>query len=245
MQILQPMPQKVTCICLRSVKYSDSRSVATLWTRELGVLSAVIPSGTGREASRRRAIMMPMRVFEAVAWARQGQELARISDVKPVPAPLSSDPAAGAVALFVSDFLCSALRQSGPDELMSDFIFSSAAELYALGGTALANFHLYFLSHLGRFLGIEPDMGTYAPGSYFDMREGRFCAAAPLHRSALAPEQARVVCLLMRLRPRSLRLLRLSRAERNAILDAILEYYTIHYAPMRSLPSLPILRTLF
>lgn len=239
------MPQKVTCICLRSVKYSDSRSVATLWTRELGVLSAVIPSGAGREAGRRRAIMMPMRVFEAVAWARAGQELVRISDVKPLPAPMSSDPAAGAVALFVSDFLCSALRQSGPDELMSDFIFDSASRLPSLGGTALANFHLYFLTHLGRFLGIEPDMGTYAPGAYFDMREGRFCASAPLHRASLTPEQARVVAVLMRLSPRSLRLLRLSRSDRNAILDSILDYYTLHYAPMRSLSSLPILRALF
>lgn len=239
------MPQKITCICLRAVKYSDTQSVATLWTRELGVLSAVIPSGAGREASRRRAIMMPMRVFEAVAWTKPGRELARISDVKPVPAPLSADPATGVVALFVSDFLGAALRQSGPDERMSDFIFASAAQLQSLGGTALANFHLYFLAHLGRFLGIEPDMGTYARGAYFDMREGRFCAAAPLHRAALAPEQARLVEVLMRLSPRTLRLLRLSRAERNAILDAILEYYTIHYAPMRSLASLPVLRSLF
>lgn len=240
-----PMPQNVTCICLRAVKYSDSQSVATLWTRELGALSAVIPSGAGREASRRRAIMMPMRPFQAVAWTRPGQQLARISDVKPLPAPLSADPAVGAVALFVSDFLGAALRQSGPDERLSDFIFSSAALLHGLGGTALANFHLYFLAHLGRFLGIEPDMGTYAQGAYFDMREGRFTAAAPLHRAALAPEHARMAATLMRLSPRSLRLLRLSRADRNAILDAILDYYTLHYASMRSLPSLPILRSLF
>lgn len=239
------MPQKVTCICLRAVKYSDSQSVATLWTRELGALAAVIPSGAGREASRRRAIMMPMRVFEAVAWTKPGRELARITDVKPVPAPMSADPAAGAVALFVSDFLCSALRQSGPDELMSDFIFSSATHLQSLGGTALANFHLYFLAHLGRFLGIEPDMGTYSAGAYFDMREGRFSVAAPLHRAALPPEQARVVAVLMRLSPRTLQLLRLSRSERNAILDVILDYYSIHYASMRSLASLPILRSLF
>lgn len=239
------MPQKVTCICLRAVKYSDSQSVATLWTRELGTLAAVIPSGSGREASRRRAIMMPMRVFEAVAWTKPGRELARLSDLKPLPAPLSADPAAGAVALFVSDFLCSALRQSGPDEQMSDFIFASASQLHALGGTALANFHLYFLAHLGRFLGIEPDMGTYAAGAFFDMREGRFTLAAPLHRAALHPAQARMVALLMRLSPRTLRLLRLSRSERNATLDAILDYYSIHYASMRSLSSLPILRSLF
>lgn len=239
------MPQPVTCICLRVVKYSDSQSVATLWTRELGALSAVIPSGAGREAGRRRAIMMPMRVFEAVAWTKPGRELARISDVRPVPAPLSCDPATGAVALFISDFLCGALRNSGPDELMSDFIFSSAAKLHACCGTALANFHLYFLAHLGRFLGIEPDMGTYRAGAYFDMREGRFCPAAPLHPAVLPPAQARIVAVLMRLSPRALPLLRLSRAERNAILDGILDYYSIHYASMRSLSSLPILRSLF
>lgn len=239
------MVENVRCITLRSVKYSDTSSIATLWTRELGRLSVAIPSGSGREAQRRRAIMMPFNVFDAVATLRPGNEIARISDLRSVCASPSGNPAAGVVAMFLSDFLYAVLKDSPPDPLMSEFIFSSAQELGTLPPAAIANFHLYFLFHLGHFLGIEPDMGTFAQGAYFDMREGRFTPSLPLHTQTLDPRSANIAEILSRLRPRTLALLRLSRAERNDILDAILQYYSIHYAPVAALSSLPIVREIF
>lgn len=38
---------------------------------------------------------------------------------------------------------------------------------------------------------------------------------------------------------------RLTRDERNRALDTILDYYTMHYAPLGNLHSLSILRSLF
>lgn len=241
------MQQTVRCLALRSVKYSDTASIATVWSRELGRLAVATPSGAGREARRRRAIMMPMGVFEAVATLRPQQEVARLSDLRPLAqsAAASGSPARSVVAMFLADFLTQALRECPPDALLSDFLFSQAELLGTVAGAALANFHLSFLYRLTRFLGIEPDMGSYAPGAYFDLKEARFTPTAPLHGLRLEPRQARIAWLLSRLTDRSLSLPRLSHNERNQALDTILQYYSIHFRPLSAIPSLPIVREIF
>ncbi|MCM1223310.1 MAG: recombination protein O N-terminal domain-containing protein [Lachnospiraceae bacterium] len=239
------MESPVTCIALRTVKYSDKSSISTIWTREFGRMAVTTPSGSGREAQRRRAIMMPMCAFEAIADVRPGKEIGRLKDVRPIGAGQITNPAAAAIAMFLADFLYAALKDSGPDRALSDFLIEMSAELKKTKGNALANFHLSFMYRLSVFLGIEPDMGTYAPGRFFDMREARFVKTPPLHQHALDPDRAQALHALSRLRPKSLRLMKLNRLQRNEMLDRILEYYTLHYARLSNLPSLAVVRDLF
>jgi len=239
------MESPVTCIALRTIKYSDTASIATLWSREYGRLAVTIPSGKGREAQRRKAIMMPLGVFEAIADIRPGRDISRLKDVRPIGAGQITNPAATAIALFLADFLNAALKDSGPDPALTDFLIEMATALKKAKGNALANFHLSFLYRLSIFLGIEPDMGTYANGRYFDMREARYVATAPLHAHALDPARGKALHTLSRLTQRSLGLMRLNRTQRNEMLDLILDYYSLHYARLNTLPSLCVVRDLF
>lgn len=235
------------CISLRVVKHSDATSLVMAWSRERGCVTFSVPSGKSREAARRRALMMPFSLFEGVASVKPGKEISRISDVKPFGAGCASatDPVRCVVALFLSDFLASALRDSQPDALLSDFIFESVELLSLSQGKALANFHLYFVYHLGHFLGISPDTGTYGPGRFFDMREGVFTVTAPLHSDVLVPEEAHVLWTLSRLQPRTLGLMRLNREERNRALDLMLHYYSLHHGRLSTPASLSVLRDFF
>lgn len=239
------MLSSVTCIALRTVKYSDSASIATIWSREFGRMSVSIPSGRGREAQRRRALMMPMCAFEAIADIRPGRDISRIRDIRPIDAGQIMDPAAAAIAIFLADFLYAALKDSGPDPALTDFLLESSAQLKKAKGNALANMHLSFLYKMSIFLGIEPDMGTYAPGKYFDMREARYVTTPPLHNHALDPARGKALRTLSRLNSRTLGLMRLNRTQRNEMLDLLLEYYTLHYARLNALPSLAVVRDLF
>lgn len=239
------MLETVHCISLRTVKYSDSSSIVTLWTRERGRISAVVPSGSGREAQRRRAIMMPLGTFEAVAAGSAGTDIVRLRDVRSsgLSVAASADPLKSTVAIFIAEFLYTVLRDSAPDGHMSDFIFDWTAILAAAPRQRLANFPIAFIYNIGRFLGVEPDVGTYSPGAYFDMRQGRFTSTLPLgHSRVLDPDAARVVLTLARLNRRNYHLLRLNRMQRNQILDLMLEYYNMHLAPLTSITSLDILR---
>lgn len=238
------MQTNVHCISLRVVKHSDTTSIATVWSRELGRLSIALPAGSTREAQRRRALMMPFSLFEGVVNVKQGRDLVRISDVRPwgIGNVAAIDPLKGVVAMFLADFLCCVLRESQADVPLSDFIFKSAEQLAQAKGTTLGNFHLWMLCRLGQFLGITPDTATYCKGRYFDMREGVFTITPPLHRNYLEPTASAYLLLLCRADYEQLHHLRLNRALRNRILDTILEYYSLHHTPCTNIPSLQIVR---
>ncbi len=238
--------EALNCIALRTVRHSDATSIVTAWSRQRGRIAVAISAGAGREAQRRRALMMPLGLFEGIGHFKPGEDICRMSDVRLTPGSMSPQGAVGAtVAMFLADFLASALRDSPPDPRLSDFLFPEIGAIGTLSPAALANFHLMVIYRLGHFLGIEPDLATYAPGRWFDMREARFTSAPPVHHQALDPERARGVVLLSRMNRRNLARVRLSRADRAALLDSVLEYYSIHHAPLSSLASLAIVREIF
>lgn len=233
------------CISLRVVKHTDTSSIATVWTRERGRMAMSVSAGGGRVAKRNRTLMMPFSVFECVGHIQPGREIIRVSDLRPYGAGNASaaDPIKNVVAMFLGDFLYAVLRESQPDAYITDFIFGAVELLKESTGTALANFHLYFLYRLSELLGIAPDTGTYARGCFFDMSEGVFTSSAPLSRAAVDPAHAKMLWLLSRVGPRDLGRLHASRILRNEVLDLLLEYYGIHHTSLSSLSSLQILRT--
>lgn len=189
---------------------------------------------------------MPMSLFEGVSDIRPGREITGLRDVRPlrVLADLHTHPVKGVLCLFLADFLETVLRTSPPDRLLTDYIYESVALLDSLrDATAIANFHIYFLYHLGRFIGIEPDEGSWHPGAIFDSQEGIFRTTVPLHPHYFEGKEADAVLLLSRMHPGNLRAFHFTRAERNTILDKILAYYTMHHAPVSSLSSLEVART--
>ena len=240
------MPQtRIKAIALRTVKYSDTQGIATLWSRDSGRISALVPLGKSPAARRQRALMTPLTVIEAIATSQAGRGVVRLSDIRPVVASPASQ-SAGTITLvttFVADFLQAALKDCAADPLLFDFLEKQTELLGTLRGAALANFHIALMYRLTRFLGIEPDMGTYAPGCYFDMAEARFTPSAPLHTRVLAPEAAAVARIISRLTDRSLALPRLSAPQRNEIVDTLLAYYALHHANL-NLTSIDIIRSL-
>ena len=238
------MVETIHCIVLRTVKYSDTMSIATVWTAERGRMSVAVPSGSSREAKRLRAIMMPLGAFEAVARTSAGSDVARISDVRSlIESPAASgNPTKSVVAMFLADFLYNVLKECTPDALMTEFLMQWLDALRRISGMALANFHLAFAFRLGQFLGIAPDMGSYHRGRYLDLKEGRYTATAPLHTLYLEPDDAHAAWLLSRISLRTLGMLRLNRSQRNIMLDRILQYYSLHHAPVQNMPALAFLR---
>ncbi len=236
----------IHAICLRTVRYNDRSNILTLYTRERGRLSVLVKSGAGREAARQRALTMPLALVDGVAELRAGHELATVRDMRPTLsfATLHADPVKIAMAMFLTEVLGVVMPEGDPDELLFDYVADAVARLDAMGdGTA--NFHLAFLYHLGRFIGIEPDVATYSAGAVFDMLEGTFRSTPPLHRHFLTGADAAAVVMLSRMRWDNLRAFRLSRGERRRILSVMTDYYGLHYTRLTGLRSMEILTEIF
>ncbi len=240
------MYQNLQCIILRSLRYNDRHQIVTAYSRQLGRISFLNPSGSGREAVRRRALMMPLSCVDCTADVRPGKELLTIRDVSRLGGyDFSDNPLKSVTALFIADFLNSTLKTAQADEALFQYITNSIDGLGKATGTSLANFHIAFMIGMQFFMGIEPDCTTYRRGCLFDMADGVFRTTAPLHGKYLGREESAFAYQLSRMTQRNMGLFKMSRAQRNRAVDVILEFYSIHLGNLRDLQSLEVVRSLF
>ena len=248
------MYRPLNCIALRTVRYSDRNSILSVYTLQQGRMSLLVPAGTGKAAARLRALLMPLGRFDCIADIRNGRDIHTFRDVRPVVLPPASDPLRASIAMFVTDMLTALLREAQEDAPLFGYVDRALRRLACterigsrgaerpLPASSLSNFHICFLIRLTRFLGIEPDWGSYAPGRVLDLPGGVFRAVPPPHRRFLPPGEAAAAFQLGRMNFRNMGRFCMNRFERNTILDRILLYYQTHYPSLPEPSSLEILR---
>lgn len=237
---------RITFISLRVTRYSDTQSILTVFSRERGRIALALPAGRGREASRMRALTMPLGIVECETDIRPGRDIHPMRQVRPITvhADLHANPLKQMVAMFTAEVLAASISAGEADERIFDFVAGAASCLDKADGPATANFPLCFLYRLGEMLGVEPDISTFTPGSMLDMRDGRWRRSAPLHGECLSPEASDAAAMLSRMTFENMGAFRFSRAERAEGTDAILRYFSIHIAPLGTLKTLPVLRSM-
>ncbi len=241
------MKQTLNIIVLRTIRHSERHDILTAYSREAGRVAFAIPAGNGREAGRRRALLMPLGLIECVADIRPGREVHLMKDPRPL-RPLHAlrmHPVKSAVAMFVAEVLAAVVREGPADQAMFDYVARSVVALDMMEGQGVANFHICFLVGLSHILGIEPDVTDYREGMVFDMADGRFRMSAPLHSHYLDAVRSQAVVSLMRMNLTNLHLYKMNRIQRNEMLDAILDFFSLHYTALSSLRSLEVVRDLF
>ncbi len=241
------MKQKLHIITLRTIHHNDRHDILAAYSLEAGRVAFAIPAGAGKEASRRRALLMPLALVECVADVKPTHNIMLMYEPRAL-APLHglrSHPIKSAVALFLAEILGLVLRDGPADSSLYKYVSTSVLALDGLRSDQIANFHICFLWGLGAFLGIEPDMDGYVEGMLFDMIDGRFRLSAPLHNHFLDAAESKAVAAIARMNYSNMHLFRMNRRERNALLDGILRYYSLHYTALGSLKSLDVLRELF
>lgn len=240
------MKETLHIIPLRIVKHNDRSDILTAFTLERGRMAFVQPAGKGREAARRRALMMPMALVECEVDVRTGRDVQLMSSPRPM-LPLTalrSNPVRSSLAMFLAEVLTVVLRDSQPDATLWHYVAECIKILDSLPTPLLANFHITFMVRMTSIIGIEPAFDTFKSGSVFDMLEGRFRLSPPQHSHWLSGSEANMAASLGRITFANMHRFRLTRQERARLLDTILEYFSLHTAPLTNLRSLPVLRTL-
>lgn len=233
-------------IALRTVRYNDKNSILSAFTAERGRVSLFVPASGSKEARRRRALLMPLSVVDAEIDVRPGRDIFNLREVRPLSSSLSiiSSPVKSVIALFIADFLNSMLRQESADILLFEFLKEEISALEAMDDEAAINDHIGMLCRLSRFMGIQPDLGSYRKGAFFDMNDGVWRISPPLHTAWVDQAESRMVFLVMsRMTDLSNHMSKLltNRGIRNRAIDILIEYYTLHFTKL-SLPSLDVLR---
>ncbi len=237
---------KTNAIVLRAVKYGDSRMIVDVFARAGGRLSFAVAVPKTTRGKIKKQFFQPMTLVDVEYDYRPKDQLQKFIDVSldyPYQS-LHTDPYKLSLSLFISEFLCYALRGEQQDETLFDYISGSMQWLDGSSG-APANFHLVFLMRLSLFLGFYPNLEDYCDGDCFDLRAASFCSVPPVHRDYLVPAEAAKISLMMRMSLATMHLFRMSRGERNRLIDIIIAYYRIHIPDFPELKSLAVMRELF
>ena len=195
----------------------------------------------------KKQLFQPLSIIDVECDLRPHVQLHKLRDARMLYpyGTIPVDPVKLAVALFLAEFLYHALRgERQADQPLFDYMTNSFRWLDT-ATTGIANFHLVFLIHLSRFLGIGLSREGLGEAPYFDLREGTFCDVPPMHTDFLQPQEAARISTLLRMDFATMHLFRFTRAERNRCLEVMLTYYRLHVPDFPELKSLPVLQQLF
>lgn len=240
------MTEKMQAIVLSAVRHSDRALIVNVYTRTRGRMSLLVGTNSGKGGRRIAAMTMPLSQIEYECDMGGSRELRRPKGLAFAYTyrSLYFSPAKNALGIFLAEFLTRLLREADADPLAFRYISESLVALDTLPGQ-VANFHLTFLAGLTTFMGIAPDLDGYAPGALFDMRAGTYTRLHPGHNDILIGESAAAPRLLARLDYANMHLLHLDRMQREAMLEGMLRYWSIHFPGTGNLRSAEVLSSLF
>ena len=237
---------KARGVVLHTIKYGDSSMVVYLLTDTGGRQSYMVQGvRSSRGRGSKLALFQPMFALEFEGLESPRMQLHRMRDVRNgiVLQSLPFDVRKSTIALFMAETLYRLVRESEPDGPLFDFVWGSVAALDALT-EGIANFHLWFLSNLSRFLGFSPG-NDYLPDAWFDIREGIYTPSRPAHDEALSRDDACILHDMLECDVRCIAEIGLNRRQRVAYLDALLTYYGYHLDAIHAVRSVGILQEVF
>ncbi len=237
---------KTNAIVLNSLKYGESQIIVDLFTQSHGRLSFMQRIPRTSRAGVKKQLFQPLTLLAVEFDWRPSQRLQRIKDAA-IAHPFVSIPFDAfklSIALFVAEFTGYCTRSEQDNPQLYAFVENSVKWLDTCRGD-FANFHIIYMLHLTRFVGFYPNLDDDVNAAWFDMRAGCFVEHVPVHPDFLSVEESGKIRLLMRLNYVTMRLLALSRTERNRIVEVILQYYRLHQPGFPEMKSLPVLMQLF
>lgn len=240
------MQSKTTGIILHQVKYSDSQSIVSIYTREFGRVSYMVRGANKKKSACRAALLQPLSIVEIDVNHNPKKEIQNIRDMR-ISVPflqIPYDPVKNCLALFMTEVLHKTLKHSENDEDLYNFIENSVCELDACS-EGVGNFHLVFLAGLAKQLGFAPDSLNVNGFRYFDLLNGVFVRNQPEHVHFLEGGQADTFRSILNLDYGCLNNIPMNRLQRAEILNNFVEYYRLHLADFHSLHSIEVLHKLW
>lgn len=233
-------------VVLGSVKYGDKGVVVQMLTSTHGRQSYMVQGlGSGRSRGGKMALFQPMFALEFEGLESSKMQLHRFGEVHNglVLQSIPFDVKKSTIALFMAEVLHRLIKESEPNEMLFDFVWGSVEALDDMK-EGVANFHLWFLSHLCRFLGFSPG-NEYFQDAWFDIAEGLYTQLPPPKEYQMSQENALILRDMLECDVRYLAEVGLNRSQRVGFLSALMSYYAFHLDTIHSVQSIRILQEVF
>ncbi|MGX5688688.1 DNA repair protein RecO [Arcticibacter tournemirensis] len=232
------MLHKTRGIVLKTTDYSESSVIVQVFTEKFGMQSYLI-SGVKKSKGRIRMNMLqPLHLLDMIVYHKPSGNIQRISELRndPVFESIPYDVVKSSLAIFLNEVLYRSIRQHSADERLFEFLSQSIEVLDHLT-KGLANYHLWFLLQLTRYLGFYPQSRSSSGSLYFDLKNGVFTRDLPLHLHFIQGSLVNHFVNLLSCNTETLEQVKLSSLERKELLTKMLEYYHLHIESLGEIRS--------
>jgi len=237
------MNEKKQGFVLQSIRYGDTSLIVKVYTLDAGLQSFMVKGVRGKASRNRAAFFQPMTFLYFVQKGKpRANGLSFMGDLEVAYAyqSITRDVKKSAILMYVSELLSLALTQQEHNEPLYAFVQQSMGWL-DLVEEGYANFPIYFTLELSRFLGFYPQ-ANYFEHALFDMMEGRFVTAPPLHPYYLDEAYSEMLSRLLNRGIDELQTVIMIGSQRNALIEGIITFMRLHAPLLKGLQSHEILR---
>ena len=145
---------KARGIVLGTVKYGDKAVIVNMFTDTFGRQSYIVQGlGSGKGRGSKLAYFQPLFALQFEGIISDKSELHRLKDVQSSIVLQSTpyDIRKSTIALFMAEVLYRLIGESEANSQLFDFVYGSIEALDAID-EGVANFHLWFLANISRFI---------------------------------------------------------------------------------------------
>ncbi|MBK9285585.1 MAG: DNA repair protein RecO [Sphingobacteriaceae bacterium] len=222
-------------LVLQAVKYGDRKSILKLYTREHGLLSVAVVTGSSPKAKVKTSSILPCSLIEAQLIVKQNKDVQQLNEAFCY-CPnenITGNFAKIGIAQFINELLIKTLKEQSSNFILFDFIEQFIKYLNECDNNLNA-LHVYFMLELSIYLGIEPQANFDNINCFFDNREGRFVAVHLPFPMGFDREESQLFNeAIQNNSPEK----KWSKEHRIKLLDLLLAYYQMHipgFSPPKS-----------
>jgi DNA repair protein RecO (recombination protein O) len=223
------MLHKTRGIIFKTTDYSESSVIVQIFTEKFGLQSYIINGVKKPRAKIRQNSLQPLHLVEMIVYHKPAGNIQRISELRQIPV-FQSIPyhlIKSSLVLFLNEVLYKAIREQSSDEILFEYMYHSI-ELLDRMTEGIANFHLYFLLRLTRFLGFYPDQTNSSSFEFFDLQSGAYNKHQPSHSFILQGSHTILWSALLNSSFENLSKIEINASQRKFLLEKLLDYYRLH-----------------
>ena len=234
-------------ILLHRLKYSDSKLILKILTKEFGLQSYLFYASVTAKNKFKLNLLQPMYLLDLQVYHKEKSGLQKIKEIAPaeiyktIPFEIGKQ----TLSLFLAEFISKILQENQTDKELFDYIFNSMKLLDQADIHTVNNFHVLFLYRLTEFLGIMPEKNYSTSRKIFDLQAAKFIVGHPNHKAFSDEKISRKFYELTTKPSLLVSDFKLSNQERRELLQGMINFYNLHLNRPGKLKSLEILAQVF
>lgn len=236
------MQIKTEAIVLNALRYQEKSLIVKCFTQDFGVKTYFIRNAFSvKNKGLNSAYFQPLNQLQIDANHKNKASLEYINEIK-LSYPyqtISLEFYKNSVSIFLAEVLHYSIKEDQPNNDM--FLFLKTALVWFDEHLFYADFHLWILINLTKYLGFYPD-DSDTNGLYFNPNEGSF--TMQYTPNCFNEEETLLLRKLFALSLNDTKQI-LNNAQRRVALNLMIHYYQTHIASFKQVKSLEILGELF